>query len=184
MGKYLLAIPALLLGMQVPMLADTLVPGTQIPVRPDGPVDVSHWDRGRIYPAHVARDVFARDGDVAIHRGAPAELIVRQIGPGQYTLDLESVTVNGRRYAMDATGPEFNAHRGDYDNGNGLVGSIIGAIAGANGEQVEPRGGHIMVPADALLTFQLQVPLHMVGWGDPGYRNGESHYHHDHDWYR
>ena len=60
-------------------------------------IDVSRWDRGRIYPAHIARDVFPRDGDLAIPRGSSAELIVRETGPGQFTLDLESMTVNGRR---------------------------------------------------------------------------------------
>jgi hypothetical protein len=164
--------------------ADVVLPGTEIAVRPDNPIDVARWDRGRIYPAHVARDVFARDGDLVIPRGSPVELIVRQVGPGQMSLDIESVTVNGRRYAMDTTGPQFNMPRNSYDNGGGLVGSIIGAIAGANGEQVEPRGSEIRVPAGSLLRFQLQEPLRVVNWGDPGYSNGDYHYHHEHDWYR
>jgi hypothetical protein len=173
--------------MSVPAisLADVIPPGMQIEVRSDAPIDVSHWDRGRIYPAHVARDVVARDGDVAIPRGSAAELIVRQIGPGQYSLDLESVTVNGRRYAMDTTGQQFNMPRNSYDNGNGVVGAIIGAIAGANGDQVEARGGAIRVPAGSMLTFRLEEPLRVVDWGDPGYNNDRGyHYHRDRDWYR
>src|SRR5579884_1452417 len=94
------AIPALFLGVQTVALAATIIPGTEIAVRPDAPIHVTSWDRGRIYPAHVARDVVARDGDVAIPRGASAELIVRQTGPDEFALDLESVTVNGQRYAL------------------------------------------------------------------------------------
>lgn len=180
--KQLLAIPLILAGMQFAARADTIPPGTQLEVRPDGPVTVSKWDRGRIFTAHVARNVFARDGDVAIPEGSYAEMIVRQVGPDQMMLDLESVTVNGHRYVMDATGPEFNTDA--YHNGGGLVGSIVGAIAGATGGAVEYQGQRINVPAGAMLKFQLQAPLHVVGWEDPGYTNNGNHYHRDHDWYR
>ncbi len=174
----------LLIGTQISVFADTIPPGTQIPVRTDTGIEVARWDRGRIYPGHVAQDVYSRDGSVAIRRGAPAELIVRQVGPDQLALDLESVTVNGTRYALDITGPQYNMPRNSYDNGSGLVGSIVGAIAAANGEQVETHGAGIRVPGDTVVTFQLQQPLHVVTWGDPGYQNGEYHYHHDRDWYR
>lgn len=75
--------------------AAEILPGTNIQVRADAPIDVRRWDRGRVFPAHVAQDVFARDGQPVIHRGSPAELIVRQVGPGQLALDLESVTETG-----------------------------------------------------------------------------------------
>jgi hypothetical protein len=177
--KQLLLIPLIALGAQLPALADTIAPGMNIEVRADNPIEVAKWDHGRIYTGHVARDVVARDGNVAIPRGANAEMIVRQIGPDQLVLDLESITVNGRRYVMDASGPQFNAARADYDRGAGLVGSIIGAIAG-----VDTRGGEIRVPAGSMLNFQLQQPLHVVDWNDPGYTNNGFHYHHEHDWYR
>ena len=45
--------------------------------------------------------------------------------------------MNGRRYVMDAAGPNLNMPENNYNNGSGLVGSIIGAIAGAAGAQVE-----------------------------------------------
>ncbi len=175
-----LAIPAV---MQIGVYADTILPGTQIAVRADQPIEVHTRDRGRIYPAHVARDVTGRDGDVVIPRGASAELIVRQTGPGQMALDLESVTVNGMRYAMDTTGPQYNMPRGDYENGGGLLGDIVGAISGGQ-VQVETRGSELRVPADAVITFRLQEPLHVVGWNDPGYNRDRSHYHRDGDWYR
>ena len=177
--KVLLALSVVLGGLHVSAWAATILPGTEISVRPDQPVIVSRWDRGRIYPGHVANDVYARDGSIAIPRGSYAELIVRQTGSDELALDLESVTVNGTRYAMDTAGPEFNANRGAYDNGGGLVGNIVGAITG-----VEPRGQTIRVPSGSVIRFQLQTPLHVVNWADPGYTDHGYHYHHDRDWYR
>ncbi len=182
--KYWLVLPALLIGLQAPASADTILPGTEIPVRTEAPIVVNHWDRGRIYPSRVARDVYARDGDLAIPRGAEAELIVREIGPHRLALDLESIEVRGRRYVMETAGPQFETRRHESDQGGGLVGAIIGAIAGATGSEVETHGREIRVPAGALLRFNLQEPLHLVEWGDPGYMEGGHHYHRDHDWYR
>lgn len=176
-------LPALMMGMQICACADTILPGTQVAVRTDQPIEMHRWDRGRIFPARVAKDVFARNGDIAIPRGSYAELIVRETGPDQMAVDLESVTVNGMRYVMDTTGPQFNMPNGEYNNGAGLLGNIVGAIS--NGHvQVETHGNEIQVPADAMLTFQLQEPLHVAGWADPGYDRGGYHYHPDNGWYR
>jgi hypothetical protein len=125
----------------------------------------------------VARDVVAADGDVAIPRGSDVELIVRQIGPERMSIDIESVTVNGRRYVLDSSGPRFNTR--EYENGEGLLGQIVGAISGVRAE-----GGEIFVPADSTLTFQTRAPLHVVDWRDPGYERDGHHYHRDNDWYR
>ena len=65
-----------------------------------------------------------------------------------------------------------------------IAGSTVGAIAGANGQQVQPNGNEIRIPAGSMLNFQLRQPLRVVNWSDPGYRNGENHYHRDNDWYR
>jgi len=183
MRTLLWAAPAIFLGMQLCASADTILPGTQIQVRTDQPIEMHTWDRGRVYPARVARDVYARDGDIAIPSGSYAELIVRQVGPDQMVLDIESVTVKGRRYVMDTTGPEYNTHRSEYENGGGLLGNIVGAISGGRAEVIT-RGHEIHVPAGAMITFRLQEPLHMVGWGDPGYEHDHGHYHRDGDRYR
>lgn len=94
-------------------------------------------------------------------------------------LDVESVTVNGQRYVMDTNGPTYNLHRQDYDSGGGLVGSIVGAITGG-----EARGNEIRIPQGAVMTFQLQRPLRVVNWRDPGYDGDRNHYHRDSDWYK
>jgi hypothetical protein len=182
MRHFLGIIPALLLTIPFSAHADTVLPGTEIAVSTDRPIHVTQWDQGRIYQGRVARDVVARDGDVAIPAGSPVELIVRQTGANLMTIDVESVNVRGRRYVMDTSGPEFNTEA--YNNGNAVVGAILGAIAGANGENVITRGSEIRIPADTVLRFRLEEPLHLVGWQDPGYQNNGYHYHHEHDWYR
>ncbi|HZU24052.1 MAG TPA: hypothetical protein VFA04_00935 [Bryobacteraceae bacterium] len=47
---------ALVAGCAATARADVVAPGTEVAVRTDASIDVAHWDRGRIYPAHVARD--------------------------------------------------------------------------------------------------------------------------------
>jgi hypothetical protein len=189
--KHSFTIPLMLAVIGLPLAAgerhgDVIPPGTDIQVRTDHGITVARWDRGRIYPGNVDRDVMTRDGHLAIPRGAYCELIVRRIGPHEMALDLESITVRGRRYVLDTTGPEFNMNHAQYDNGAGIVGNIVGAIAGATGGHVEYRGDRIRVPDGAVLTFQLQQRLHVAGWHDEGYREHGEHYHHeeDHGWYR
>jgi hypothetical protein len=130
----------------------------------------------------VASDVYSPDGNLAIPRGARCEMIVRQVSPGQLVLDLESVTVEGQRYVMDATGPQFTMSEEQFNSGTGLIGNVIGVISG----DVQFEGNHIRVPAGSVLMFQLQQPLHVVNWTDEGYSQNGYHYHYeqDHGWYR
>lgn len=183
MRNLMWTLPVLFFGVQFCASADTILPGTQIAVTTDQPIQMHTWDRGRIYPARVARDVFARNGDLAVPRGSYAELIVRETGPHQMALDLESVTVNGMRYVMDTTGPQFNMPGAAYNSGAGLLGNIVGAVSGGQ-VQVETQGNEIRVPPDSTLTFSLQEPLHVAGWNDPGYMRDGNQYHRDGDWYR
>jgi hypothetical protein len=159
MRTFMWAAPAVFLAMNLCASADTILPGTQIQVRTDQPIEMQAWDRGRVYPARVVQDVFATNGDLTIPRGSYAELVVRRVGPDDMALDLESVTVNGNRYVMDTTGPEYNVEQ--YRNGAGLIGSIVGAITGGQAEVIT-RGPEIRVPADSRITFQLQAPLRML----------------------
>ena len=177
--KQLLAIPFLLIGFQCASYGNTVPFGTSIEVRTEGPITVSKLDRGRIYIGHVARDVFDRNGNVAVRRGSRVEMIVRQISDDRMALDFESMTVDGKRYTVDTSGPQFHIDRGDYERGAGLVGSIVGAIAG-----IETQGVQIRVPADSILNFRLRQSLRIVDWQDPGYERDGGHYHRDNDWYR
>src|SRR5215218_3349132 len=77
-------------------------PGTAIPVRTTQAIDSSTPD-GLVYTGIVDEDVMNREGGVALPKGATAELVVRRGENNELVLDLESVTANGQRYAVDAT---------------------------------------------------------------------------------
>lgn len=184
------------------IFADPIPPGTQIDVRSDATINVRDAD-GRIFTGRVMRDVMDRDGRPMIPRGAPAELILRRVGPRDFAVDLESVTVEGRRYSIDADDAERvrtqgeGRRTGEYAGGGAVVGSIIGAIAGggkgaaigalAGGAAgataaVTTRGERIYIPAESVLTFRLERPLDI--YPDAGYERDGNHYHRDWDYSR
>jgi hypothetical protein len=146
-----------------------LVPGTMISVRPTEAIDVERNDY-RVYRGVVEQDVRGTNGQLAIPRGSTAELMVRVERDNDLILDLESVTVNGQRYAI-----RTDANRVESDRDNSLVGSIVGAINGG-----EYRGRAVRIPRGTLLNFRIQRPLEM-GVADRGVDRDGYHYH---DWYR
>ena len=77
-------------------------PGTSVQIRTTEPVDSSTVD-GRVFTGTVDQDVRDAQGRLAIPRGATAELIVRRGPSNELYLDLDSINVNGQRYAVDAT---------------------------------------------------------------------------------
>jgi hypothetical protein len=144
-------------------------PGTNIPVRTNNAIDVERFDN-RVYYGTIDQDIRGDDGRVAIPRGSRVELIVRVMRDNDLVLDLESVNLNGRRYAIQTDRNHVEAQRD-----NSLVGSIIGAI---NGGQAQGRA--IRIPRDSVLNFRLQTPL-TVDVADRGVDRDGNHYH---DWYR
>ena len=205
MRKLLFAAPAVLLGLQFSAVAaevDTLAPGTEITVRTDERIDVSSWERGRIYRGEIARDLRATDGDLAFTRGTPVELTIRQVGDHDFVIDLEAILANGRRFMVDTSGQEYDTGRragvggnertAKYVGGGAIIGSIIGAIAGGGkgaaigaaagaasgaGAQVATRGRELHIPPESLLTFRLERPLRYVEGQDNGYMRDGHHYH-------
>jgi hypothetical protein len=164
--------------------------GTQIAVRTDETINTETAAGERTYPASIARDVTGPDGNVIIPRGSPAELVVRQINPGgtfgssDLVLDLRSITVNGQRHLVNTqavqesakNGIGANKRTGEYVGGGAVLGTLLGALAGGGkgaaigaiagaaaggGVQVLTKGKQIHVPAETLLTFQLDRPLHL-----------------------
>src|SRR5688572_28762899 len=79
----------------------TIGVGTSISVRTNETIDVKTSD-GRVFTGVVDPDVTDATGAVAIPRGSNAELMVRSASSKDLTLDLESVSVNGQRYAIAA----------------------------------------------------------------------------------
>ncbi|MGH9404838.1 MAG: hypothetical protein ACRD3D_03255 [Terriglobia bacterium] len=144
-------------------------PGTVIPVRTVDTIDV-YRENDRVYFGRADQDVRGENGRLAIPRGSRVELMVRIEPDNDLIIDLESVTVNGERYAVRAE-PNREESRRD----NTLVGAIVGALQGG-----EVRGRTVRIPRDSILTFRIERPLYM-GVADRGvWRNGE----HYHDWYR
>ena len=144
-------------------------PGTIIPVRTNETIDVERNDY-QVYRGIVDQDVRGNDGRLAIPRGSNVELIVRVARDNDLILDLESVTVNGNRYAI-----KTQPNRQESERDDSLVGSIVGAIQGG-----EAQGRAVRIPRDSILTFRLQRPLDM-GVADRGADREGRHYH---DWYR
>jgi hypothetical protein len=145
-----------------------LEPGTVVPVRTNQAIDVDRRDN-RVYYGTVDQDVRGTNGHIAIPRGSNAELIVRVAADNDLILDVESVVVNGQRYAI-----KTDPNRVESQRDNSVVGAIVGAI---NGGTV--RGRAVRIPRDSVVTFRLDRPMEM-GVADRGVTRDGNHYH---DWY-
>ena len=184
----------------------TIDADTMLKIRTTEAIDVKTAD-GLIYKATVDEDVLDRNGEVAIPEGSTVELMARKSG-NEMTLDLESVTVNGQRYAVLAdqstvgTTGQLGAGVGTlgankdtavYVGGGALLGTIIGAIAGGGkgaaigaavgaaggaGAQIVTKGRSVYLPAESLVTFRLARRLN-VGVTDTGFERESRHYHRD-----
>lgn len=179
----------------------TIALGTSITVRTNETIGASS-SNGRVFSGVVNQDVLDGNNNVAIPKGSHAELIVRQVTNRELTLDLESVTVNGQRYALTAADRHLsgggqkdnigkNTRTAKYIGGGAALGAIIGAIAGGGrgaaigagagagagaGTQVLTRGRNLRIPAESLVTFRLERALGMGG-ADNGYTRNGRHYH-------
>jgi hypothetical protein len=162
--------------------------GTKISVRTNESIDSKTAETGQTFSASVANSVLDNDGNVAIPRGSSATLVVRNAGAGKIkanglVLDMQSLAVNGRNYEVqtgDLTekgkdGVGANKRTAKYAGGVGALGAVIGAIAGGGrgaaigaasgaaagaGTQIFTRGS-VKVPAESVLTFQLEAPLRL-----------------------
>jgi len=177
---------------------------TMLQVRTNAAIDVKTAD-GLIFKGTVDQDVLDRDGLVAIPEGSTVELMARKSG-NEMTLDLESVTVNGQRYAvladqstvgttgqLEAGARTIGANKdtATYVGGGALLGTILGAVvgggkgaaigaavgaAGGAGAQIVTKGRSVYLPAESLVTFRLARRLN-VGIEDTGFDRDNRHYH-------
>ncbi len=193
--KYFLA-----LAIIAALHAETIPAGSVIPVRTNDTIDARDTARGRVYSGEVSRDVLDHDNQIAIPRGADVELMVRDMGHHTLAVDLEAIVVYGKRYMVttyDVTrsggqkdGVGANGRTGKFVGGGALFGTIVGAVAGggkgagigalAGGAagavgQMATRGQRVRVPAESVLTFQLEQPLDLAS--DPGFTRDGQHYH-------
>jgi hypothetical protein len=137
-------------------------------VRLNQTIDVNRSDN-RVFHGSVDSDIRGESGRMAIPRGSNAEVMVRVAPDNDLIVDVESVVVNGERYAVRA---EPN-HIESVQN-NSLVGQIVGAVTGT-----QLRGPAVRIPNGTVVTFRLERPLEM-GVEDRGVDRDGYHYH---DWY-
>ena len=166
--------------------------GTKVSVRTDDTINSATAAEGQTYAAEISDDVLDVNGDVVIPHGSNAQIVIRSAAKGgrfrgasDLVLDLQSVSVEGQQYVVSTvdlqqTGKQglgANKRTAEYTGGAAALGAIIGAIAGggkgaaigagagAGGgavTQVLTKGGSIKVPAETLLTFQLDKPVKIV----------------------
>ncbi len=162
--------------------------GTEIAIRTNETIDSRNARVRQTFNAQVAQDVLGSSGEVLIPKGSDASLILRELSSGGKTgspelaLDLDSMTVQGRRYTVSTTDLEKRGNQGIGKNrrtaemvgGGAALGTLLGAIAGggkgaaigavagaaAGGTaQVLTKGKEVKVPAETVLKFKLDQPL-------------------------
>lgn len=162
--------------------------GTEIEVRTNDAIDSKTASVGQKFSAVINQDVMDSTGALAIPKGSDAELVIRSASGGSMSsasslaLDLDSVTLAGRRYMVTTTdvresgkqGIGANKRTAEMAGGGAALGTLIGAIAGkgkgaaigavvggaagATGE-VLTKGKEVRVPSETLLNFRLERDL-------------------------
>jgi hypothetical protein len=141
--------------------------GTELVVRTVNAIDSRHSSPDQSFSAIVEREVSDAPGRLIVLEGAGAQLVIRHVSSGgagspEVVLDIQSITVGGRRYlvsTVDVTdesdrGIGTNTRTADTVGGGAAVGTIIGAIAGGG------NGGHdVKVPPETVLRFRLDQPV-------------------------
>lgn len=144
-----------------------LEPGMTINVKMEDQIGGQRADY-RVYSGVVEREVRGGNGRLAIPRGSTAEIIVRPQRDGDQVVDLESVVVDGQRYAVETAAVEV-------DTNPGLNGSVVGRVHGGAW-----HGRHVRIPRGTLIGFRLERPL-VMGVADRGVMRDGHHYH---DYYK
>ncbi len=167
----------------------TIPAGANLAVRNNVPIDSETAADGQTYSGVVVRDVVDTEGRVAIPRGSNATLVVREAsgqgklqGRSEIVVDLGSVEIEGRHYRLDTSevvekgkeGLGANSRTAKFVGGGTALGTILGAVAGGGkgaaigalagagagtATQGLTRGKGVRIPAETLLSFQLEAPV-------------------------
>jgi hypothetical protein len=178
--------------------------GTTIQVRTTEDIDTQSID-GRVYTGTIENDVLDTQGRLAIPAGATAELVVRRGPDNEYVLDFDSLTINDRRYGVDATTNRIGTSGIDVRNSNiganketarnvgggAILGALLGAAIGGGDAaaagavagaavgataQILTKGRRIHVPEETVLSYRLESSLDL-DVRDTGYERDGHHYH-------
>jgi hypothetical protein len=158
--------------------------GTELVVRTVERIDSKTAGPDQIFSAIVEQAVTDASGRVIIPESSSAQLVIRNVSAGGATgspemvLDVQSITVDGRKYDVSTSDLTQDSNRGIGTNsrtattvgGGAAVGTIIGAIAGGGkgaviggligaaggaATQVLTKGQNVHVPAETVLRFRL-----------------------------
>jgi hypothetical protein len=163
-----------------------LAAGTEVVVRTNERIDARNTVEGQTFMAQIEENIRDNDGSTAIPRGSDARLVVRRMeNNGDLILDVESITVEGRRYRVSTADQELDSQRGgnrrigEFAGGGAVLGAIIGAIAGGGKGAaigagagagagamtgIITRGKEVHVPAESIIRFRLDRPLRLRLW--------------------
>jgi hypothetical protein len=165
--------------------------GTDVSVQTEETIDGSTAADNQTFAATVTEPVKDAEGKVVIPAGAKAQVVIRSLTQGgkirgrdDLVLDLASVSIDGRQYALSTTDLEEKGKQGigankrtaEFAGGGAAIGGIVGAIFGgakgaAIGAGVGAGGGAatqaltkgtIRVEPETILTFKLDKPLRVV----------------------
>ena len=177
-------------GVSAETATRTIPTGTELVVRPNEEINSQATSRDRTYSAVIDRDIMDSSGALAIPRGSPAQLVIRDVSTGgtfgtpELALDIQSVDIGGQRFLVSTQNLEqrgrggigANRRTGEMVGGGAVLGTVLGAIAGggkgavlgaiagaaAGGAvQVLTRGKEVKVPAETVLTFRLDQPMQL-----------------------
>ena len=166
----------------------TIPSGTDFVVRTNDAINSKTAEPGSKYSGVLDIDVVDSSGAVAIPRGSDVELAIQRLSKDNddVVLTVDSVMVNGRRLDVTTSPVEEKGKKGVGKNkrtakflgGGAAVGTVVGAIAGGGkgaaigaaggaaagaGAETLTKGKSIKIPAETVLTFRLEQPLHMRG---------------------
>ena len=162
----------------------TVPAGAMLRVRLNEGLNSRRVQPGAVFDATVLNDV-AADGEIAIPRGATVQGTIVEAkqggsvgGKGELALQLTSVTLSGRQFAIlsdmwTQSGPNTGGRTAGNVIGLGALGALIGAAAGGGpgaaigavaggatgvGVSAAQGPGRVIIPAEAILTFHLAQP--------------------------
>ena len=166
---------------------NTIPAGTRLEVRTNEAIISTHPE-GRTYQGEIATEVVDAQKKVLIPRGAQVELVILEakdkngIKGASLQLGLRSVTVEGQTYLVvseevtQTTGLGKNKRTAQTVGAGAALGTLIGAAAGGGGGavlgglvgaaagaavQVLTQGKEVRIPAESVLRFQLDEPIHL-----------------------
>lgn len=168
---------------------DVLPSGTSIVIRTNENITATPQDVGHTYSAEIARAIEDQSGRVIVPKNSPAQLTVAKfnnptLGQEEVSLALHSINIGGHTYqiatnAVSEKGSDeigANKKTAEYVGGGALLGTLIGAVAGGGkgaaigaavggagggATQVLTKGKEVKVPAESVLTFQLDRALRL-----------------------